>query len=105
MVLAIGEDDTLWERLPGYPMVVSSLGLTEHGNHSELLSMGKREWEHSQQSGNGAQRVIGGNNKRGCCTGRHAAWPVRRESQSLWNYGLGARDRNRIREQRRADMS
>jgi len=95
VVLVVGEKGILWETLLGHPTGVSSFDLIDHDSHPMLLSMGTRDWERSLQTGSGVQRVIGDNNKRGCCTGRHAAWPMKGRIQILWNYSLGVRDRNR----------
>jgi len=104
--LATGEGGKLLGKFRGNPSVVS-LGHAGHGNHPKLLSKGAREWEHSLRIWNGIQRVTGDNNKRGCCNGRHAAWPLRLRIQiPLESYELGARDTKSRREQRaRADMS
>jgi hypothetical protein len=74
VVLVVGEKGTLWDKLPGYLTVESSLGLAGHGNRPVLLSMDTRDLECSLQTGD--------NNKRGCCTGRHAAWPMKWRIQS-----------------------
>ncbi len=104
VVLVAGVTGKLWEMLAGHP-TRELLGQGGRGSHPERWPTGRQAWGHSLQTGTGAQRATGDNNKRGCCTGRHAAWPMKERFHGSGSMSAAPTERTRTREQRQASMS